>query len=424
MTELKSINQQRPTVLVISTGFHLYREYLLRQIVEEANVWLFTDAAPTWQIPYLNGYTLVNTLDAEAMAREALALAATRKIDGLICWDEIRMVPTSRVAAALGLPGGETDAYARCRDKHETRQALAAAAVPQPESVLVADIGQAVATAARIGYPVIVKPRGLGGSYGVTLVNDEAELTAAMQHVDQHCELLAGSGYTRYESSVLIEEYMTGEEVSVDVAWVDGRMHPLFVARKETGFFPHFEEIGHVVHGHDPLLEDAEFLAVLEGAHRAVGFRNGITHTELMLTAKGPKIIEINSRLGGDMIPYIGGISSGIRAGAVAVAVACGRAPDVARTRQRTAAVRFLYPDGDCVVQALAVDRDALPENVDDVCLLVEPGHTLYFPRVSGRYAFLTAYGDSEAACKAALDQAAAAVRFEAEPLAEAAEAV
>ncbi|WP_047250406.1 hypothetical protein [Chromobacterium subtsugae] len=56
-----------------------------------------------------------------------------------------------------------------------------------------------------------------------------------------------------------------------------------------------------MIHGRDPLLEDAEFLAVLEGAHRAVGFRSGITHTERMLTEKGPKIIEIN----GEMIPCL-----------------------------------------------------------------------------------------------------------------------
>jgi biotin carboxylase len=416
----KEFRSELPTVLVVSTGFHLYREYLMQQMVAHANLWLLLDAEPTWQAPYITGFTLTDTLDADRMIESSRALAGTISIDGVICWDEIRMVPTAKLAQALGLPGGDPEAFANCRDKHLTRRALAVMSVPQPRSELVANVDEALAVAGSIGYPVIVKPRALGGSYGVTLVNDAAELRTAMDLVRKQCELLASSGYALFDKIALIEEYLHGPEVSVDVAWVDGRMFPLFVGRKETGFFPYFEEIGHVVEANDPLLRDTRFLAVVRSAHEAVGFRNGITHTELMLTADGPKIIEINSRLGGDMIPFIGGIASGISAGATAVAVATGRAPDIAKTRERFAAVRFLYPSSDCVVTEIALDGVALPAEVDVACLLVNVGQTLYFPRVSGRYAFVVAHGASAKACHATLAAAERAIHFAARPLAEA----
>lgn len=415
--------QDLPTVLVISTGLHLYREYLLKQISESANVWLFLDKEPTWQMTYICGYSLVETLDVERMIEAARNLPKNVKIDGVICWDEIRMVPTSLVAEALDLPGGNSDAFRRCRDKHLTRTALAAAGVPQAESILVSTIEEAAAAAESIGYPVIVKPRALGSSYGVSLANNAEELFAALSHANFDCAVATNHGYPLFDKSVLVEEYMQGQEVSVDVAWVNGKMFPLFVGRKMTGFFPYFEEIGHVVHASDPLLKDPQFLSVIESAHKAIGFNSGITHSELRLTSKGPKIVEINSRLGGDMIPYIGWVASGISPGAVVVAAACGREPDVQLKRDDVAAVHFLYPEIECQVKNLRIERAELPQNIKTATLLAGPGQKLRIPpseRVSGRYAFLIAQGKSAEECQATIESALKAVKLDAKPLATA----
>jgi len=92
---------------------------------------------------------------------------------------------------------------------------------------------------------------------------------------------------------------------------------------------------------------------VLAGAHRAVGVKNAITHTELRLTATGPKIVEINARLGGDMIPFVGWTASGINPGQVAVEVACGQTATVLHSWGDVAAIRFFYPPHDANVVSL-----------------------------------------------------------------------
>lgn len=393
------------TVLLITSGYHLYREYLLRQVAQAANVWLFCDEKPTWETPYIRGHTCVDTLDATAMIRAARALPSEACPHGVLCWDELRMVQTAEVALALGLRGAGPEAVRRCRDKHASRRALASEKVPQARSELAASCEEARAIAARIGYPVIVKPRALGASFGVSLVENPAGINEAYLHASTANE----EGAPVFDHRVLIEEYLKGPEISIDSVWMDGRLIPLYLARKICGFFPHFEEIGHHVDACDPLLSDTRLLEVLRCAHRAVGYGTGITHTELRLTRHGPKIIEINARLGGDMIPYVGWIANGIDPGRVAVEVACGDPVSSDLKRRRCAAIRFLYPAASGLVESVALDRAALLAAVAAAGLLAKPRQRLILPpddHVSCRYGYAIVAGTSADECEEALDLA------------------
>jgi len=393
------------TVLLISSGYHLYREYLLRMIAQYARVWLLLDRDVQWERPYVVGSTRVDTLDVSAMVAAARGLPDDVVLDGVICWDEIRVVHAAQVAEELGLPGGPALAVARCRDKHQTRLALAEAGVAQARSVPVSSFTEATSAADTIGYPVIVKPRALGASLGVSLVNRSGDLAAAYAHARNAHE----DGVPYFDSGVLVEEYMDGPEISVDSAIAHGALTPMFLARKVTGYYPHFEEVGHVVDSADPLLCEPRVLEVLQASHRAVGYRTGITHTELRLTATGPKIVEINARLGGDMIPYVGWVASGIDPGRVAVAIACGEAPAIESNACGVAAIRFFYPKCDATVESVSVDNRLLPRAVDVALPLASPGQRLVLPpndHVSCRYGYAVVHGDTAEACDEAAQAA------------------
>ena len=210
---------------------------------------------------------------------------------------------------------------------------------------------QARAVAAQIGYPVVLKPRGLAGSMGVILVATAADLDAgfATAHTPWY------PGVPTYEDGVLVESYLDGPEISIDGALVDGRYVPLFVAHKQLSEHPYFQETGHVVDADDPLLRSPELLDMLAAAHRALGLRRGMTHAEVRLTSAGPRIVEINARLGGDLIPYVGMLATGIDPARVAADVVLGREPEVAMTRSAVAEIRFLYPHEDLVVRGVEV---------------------------------------------------------------------
>lgn len=387
----------RPHLLLISTGDRLFREYLLAPIAEHYRIHLFLAGQPQWETSYVDAVTvLVDTMDATEMIAAARELDGRDRIDGVLCWDEARVIAAATVAEALGLPGGDPAMVLRCRDKHQTRQLLAAAGVPQPRSILVETAEQAVEAARLIGYPVVLKPRALAASLGVVLVADEAELLAQFGFARD----TTVPGALSYDVSVLVEEYADGPEISVDCAVFHGEVLPICLAHKEIGYPPYFEEVGHLVDGADPMLADPAFRRLLAQVHAAVQFTDGVTHAEFRLTPSGPKLIEVNARLGGDLIPYLGLRATGIDPGLAAAAVACGRRPDTTPDRKRFGAVRFCYVPYEMTIGAISFDGTRLPSGIDLAVVRAEPGQHHSPPpagTVWGRIAYLTAVADTAA---------------------------
>jgi ATP-grasp domain len=406
---------RRPLLLVISTGLRHYREYLLRSISTRYRVHLLLGAEPTWEREYVDGWSvLANSLDAGELTAAARRLAGTEDLAGVLCWDEPRILASAHVAEALGLPGGDPGMVLRCRDKHLTREALDAAGLPQPRSALVATVDEALAFAREIGYPVVLKPRALAASLGVVRADTPEQLAA--RFTIAHDTTVPDA--PEYDIAVLAEEYLAGPEISIDSAVHRGRVLPMFLARKQVGYPPYFEEIGHVVDAADPLLADPAIVRLLRQTHEALRFTDGMTHTEIKLTGDGPKIVEVNARLGGDLIPYLGLRASGIDPGLAASAVSCGREPLTSPDRQLVGAVRFFYVEHeDTVIGSIRVDDSALPAGIDLVVPLAKPGDVMSPPpkgSTFGRIAFATAVAGTAEECLAALDAAQAAITVQA----------
>ncbi|MEU7577105.1 ATP-grasp domain-containing protein [Streptomyces sp. NPDC041068] len=403
------------TVLVVGSGTQEYREYLLRSAALRADLWLLDAAAPTWQSPHLSGSTEAEPSDANSLIRAARSVAASRKVRGVLCYDEALILPAAQVAEALDLPGPSVTAVRNCRDKHRTRALLRDAGLPQPRYALVADLAEAAAAAEWIGYPVVLKPRGLGASRGVSLVRSAADLTGLFADA----RAAHYPGVPTYRAGILVEEYLDGPEISVDGAVHDGRYTPMFLARKEIGLSPYFEETGHMVSAGDPLLADQALRWVLAETHRALGFADGITHTELRLTARGFVVIEVNGRLGGDLIPYLGSLATGVDPGLVAVDVAMRTPPDLTQDRARTTGIRFLYPPEHCRVEDVTVPEADAAKGLLRSVALAGPGDELRLPPLDylQRYAYVLCEAGTPAACAARLDAATAEVRLERRPL-------
>ncbi|MGW3995453.1 ATP-grasp domain-containing protein [Amycolatopsis sp. NPDC004772] len=405
-------------LLVIGSGLKLYREYLVRSIHRRARsaglrLVLLNHLEPTWQRKYFDEIVVTDVFDPEALTAAAREVAARAPIAGLTCWDEPLVLAAGELAAELGVPGLSVRGVHGCRDKYRTRSVLTAGGLHQPGFATVTTVREAVVAAGGIGYPVVVKPRAMGASIGVVLAADAAEVATAF-------EVAAGASRAEnapYGGSALVEGYAEGPEISVDAAVHKGEYRPMFLARKQSGEEPYFEETGHIVDAADPLLDDRELVDTLARAHRLLGVEDGITHTEVRLTERGPLIIEVNGRLGGDLIPFLGLTATGIDPGEVLFDVATGRRPDLAPTRRSVVGIRFGCPDHDCVVRSVTVPAAA--PGLVTAARMVEPGASLRLPPGGylARHSFVVCEGEDVATCGRRLDAAAALVDVDAAPL-------
>jgi biotin carboxylase len=248
---------------------------------------------------------------------------------------------------------------------------------------------------------------------GVVLAADEAALESAYR-VASDASLV---GDAPYRGGAIVEGYADGPEISIDAAVHKGEYLPMFIARKQTDRHPYFEEVGHVVDAADPLLDDPVLIDTLAEAHRVIGVMDGLTHAEVRLTALGPVIIEINGRLGGDLIPFLGRTATGIEPGEVLVDVATGTRPDITPSRRGVAGIRFGYPERDCVVGSVTVPADG--PGLVTAARMVDPGTTLRLPPGGyiARHSFVVCEADDVATCTARLDAASAAVAFTGEDI-------
>jgi biotin carboxylase len=145
------------------------------------------------------------------------------------------------------------------------------------------------------------------------------------------------------------------------------------------------------------------------------GVTHGVTHTEVRLTPAGPCIFEVNGRLGGGLIPYLGRLAPGVDLTAAAVRLALGELPDLRPCRDLCAAVRFRYPPSDARVTRIDVSPDAAQLDwLDRVVVLAGPGTQLRLPPrgLVSRYAAVVVTAGSEPECRSRLYQAELLIRL------------
>lgn len=296
---------------------------------------------------------IAETNDDAALVAIAHEVAARRRIDGVLTTCDYYLPAVALVAEELGLPGAPADVLHTATRKHLVRRALAAGGVPDVPFAVASTWDDARKAAASLGYPLVVKPVDMNSGTGVCKVVDEAGLAVAFAEAtgpecntrDQPLERLA-----------LLERVVEGPEYSVESVTRDGITRVLGITAKsvaepgvEAG--SGFVESGHLFPA--PLAPDERetierhVVAVLD----AVGLTHGISHTEVRLTAVGPRLIELNPRQGGGYIFELVRLVTGFNPLQVLVDLALGSEPVPGPAVAASAAVTFLLPPSDGVVR-------------------------------------------------------------------------
>jgi cysteine synthase A len=258
---------------------------------------------------------------------------------GVTSTSDFYIPAVAELAAWLGLPGNSTDAVATCRDKARLRRTLAAAGVHQPRFALVGAVDEVGKAVAAVGLPCVVKPVDDSGSNAVRWCSTEDEAADQVARILAVRTNVRGMPTARH---VLIEEYLEGPEVSVEMFGTTDGLRCLGVTDTRTGALPHFVEERHVFPTGQSAATAARVTDTVTRALAAAGMRLGPSHTEARLTNDGPAIIEINPRLAGGLIPELIRLTTGVDAVTDQLRVAAGLPVGAAVVPGRYAGIRFL----------------------------------------------------------------------------------
>lgn len=257
---------------------------------------------------------------------------------GIVTFTDDGQMLTSILAHQLGLEFHPVEVVERLIDKVAQRTALAAAGFEGPrfwavpprtatdrssphrtsedaaaegtvlEDAVAGDVEAedvVVEVADSSGFPVVVKPRQGAASRDTYRADDAAALR----------DVLAANA----DEEMIVETYLAdvtpldtqefSDFVSVESAVVDGEVRHLAV----TGRFPlaePFRGSGMLIPSQLPAELIAEIEQLAADAAVALGVRTSIMHTEIKVTPDGPRIIEVNGRVGGgvpDILRLLGG---------------------------------------------------------------------------------------------------------------------
>lgn len=250
---------------------------------------------------------------------------------------DLAMLTVNYVAEHMNLVGNSIACTSVSTNKHKMRQRFNEKGDPSPKSLCVQSIIELKGVT--LEYPVIVKPLDRSGSRGVTKLMNENGLEEAI-------ELAKSQGYEKY---ALIEEFVSGEEYSVEFISWQGEHYFITVTKKFTTGAPRFIETAHLEPAGLDNMTEKRVIEVVKHALTSLGIQYGASHSEVKVSDKGEiKIIEIGGRMGGDCIgSSLVELSTGVDFVNAVIDVALGIKPIIKKTKKCAAAVRYIFEQKD-----------------------------------------------------------------------------
>lgn len=286
-------------------------------------------------IQYADEFFNASTMDENAV----LSAAIKFKPDGIMTLaTDMPMRGVAKVSEKLGLHSISYDTAIKATDKFEMIKAFKAYDVASPWFFTVDSLEELKVLENQLTYPCIMKPTDNAGSHGVVLAHGFEDLLQSYEY----------SRASARHGRVIIEEYLQGDEVSVEVMVVDGIVNILQITDKLTTGAPHFVEMGHSQPSRHSLETQKAIKDLAVQACKAVGIDQGPAHVEMMVTKRGPVMIELGARMGGDNITTsLVPLSTGIDMVKATIDVAMGNQPDIEPCLHCGSAIRYIAaPEG------------------------------------------------------------------------------
>ncbi len=317
----------------------------------------------------------VSTLDQEEVYRQALIyrpdVILTSASDGPV-----------RTAAYVNEKLGKQpdlsyeDSFCATVKSH-MRKRLEENHVPIPEYYAAADFREFTEAVERLNGYCIVKPADNAGSRGVVLLDGRKRggqwEAGELENVYEYSRGNSRNG------TVMAEEFMEGPEVSVEAMTVDGKTQIIAVTDKYITPPPYFVELAHCEPSRLGKDVQERIREVALQAVRAIGLKNGPSHTEIKVTQEGPKVVELAARLGGDFITSrLVPLSTGVDMVGASVELAAGKKAEFSSRWRRGAAIHFLQAKEGIIGKISGAEEAGRLKGVEEVEIYKKAGDAVH----------------------------------------------
>ena len=230
------------------------------------------------------------------------ARLARRGVTHVVAGTETGVSLADSLSAMLGTPGHGMSCPAARRDKSLMADRLRRSGLDAPHGLATHTEAEALTWLDGHGrWPVVLKPVDSAGGDNVQVCADRSAVLKAFRRI-----MAARNIVGHRNRRVLLQEFLTGEELFVNtVSWA-GCHHVAEVWKYQKRRTPDgviiydYEEP--LPHGDRRVLAVADYVvAVLD----ALEIQNGAAHTEVILTSRGPVLVDSGARLAGSVLPHV-----------------------------------------------------------------------------------------------------------------------
>ncbi|KAF5841959.1 ATP-grasp domain-containing protein [Dunaliella salina] len=249
------------------------------------------------------------TPDGKRLQGIKRAVSEVGELDGVTTFCELAVPLAVRIAEKLGLPHNTPESIDFARDKHKARELMQQAGLPTPKHHRITKAADVQVAADVVGFPAVIKPVSGAASIGVMRVDNLQQLNDAYARVSsdmRRAKVVAGAlseGDIEEEeqgnAGSWLDLYLDGQEVDVDLVFDNGVPAYGAVTDNWPTVEPYFNETGSNCPSVLPGSEQQELCELAVRSVQALGLSMGVFHVELKQTSRGPRLIEINCRMGG-----------------------------------------------------------------------------------------------------------------------------
>ncbi len=349
----------------------------------------------------------VDTNDEMALRNKLNTLNVENKINAILPGFEYYVPTSARLSHYFGLKGLPVSTVDAMRFKHKMREHLVNSGIRMPQFHVIQSLDDVRKLRNKILFPCVVKPSHLAGSLYIRKIYsfDELQKYLCILLQDQYQDM----GYSM-QGDILIEEYISGRELSVEGYVNNGRINYVSITDKYLGAEPYFVEIGHIVKANISAEVENDLLDYTSSVIKALGINVGAFHAEIRLANGEPVLIEIAARLVGDCISELIELSTGISLSEKMVETYLGQSVENKTLSEfkRYSGVRFIYGRAGNIFTGL-MGQDEIHEMTGFYQLrsLLQEGDVIQpFIDYRGRIAEIIFYGESHAEVESRLNSA------------------